>query len=870
MSKRDPYIIRRINFRRIIVVTLISILLVLLILFAFVMESGLPVTFKNLAALHQEHPSLFLLDLLPLFISALLHPMHFIMNRAIREYEDRVRASQVLLERNTEFARVLSEGENPEPYEEMLETDLGKALKMIQLNIKANRRKEREQSWIAEGKDMVSKVLREQQDLGELAYEVLRILNDYIQSVQGAFYLYDEETKLLTNISTYAYNRQKFLDQQFSIGEGLVGQCAYEMDYIYRTEIPADYVTLSSGILGDQKPECILLVPLLTNDKLQAVIEFAFLKERIPKLTIQFMLELGEIIARTLLNLKMNLRTQHLLEESRKMTDELQKNEELLQDQARDMITTQKELKTANIRLEGKIEEARQANERLHLMLEHASEIISIYNGEGQLTYVSPSVINIFGYTVEEMIAGKDLERMGKSDATRLAKTFELLRETPGGLESLEYSFIRKNGERIRLRTTVRNMLHDTAINGFLLNTTDITESIRMEKEQRLKTRMQALSENSLDLILRLSSSGVIYYANPIVETYTGFTPSSLMNRNLSEIPLHHVFSDLFDEILSAMAESPVKQNLQITLPRDMGNFSTERILNVDAIPEFQERELETILVVGHDITESKRIEKEIKVQNLKVQESINYAERIQSSILPEIAHIRKAFPRSFVFYKPRDVISGDFPWFFENEDSYYIAAVDCTGHGVPGALLSLVGLFLMNKLASLNPGISAGELCESLHQEVRKALKQDRHNPGTRDGMDMAMCRFIKKKSRLEFSGAHRPLYHLSEGEITVYKGDRKAIGGLRHPKKPEVPFSNTEVSYEHGDKFFFFTDGLTDQLGGPEGLTYGSGRVRQMLLEHPGYTIPQFQEFFQSDFSAWKGNERQLDDLLLIGIEV
>ncbi|MCK5066146.1 MAG: SpoIIE family protein phosphatase, partial [Bacteroidales bacterium] len=482
----------------------------------------------------------------------------------------------------------------------------------------------------------------------------------------------------------------------------------------------------------------------------------------------------------------------------------------------------------------------------------------------------SPSVIHIFGYSVEEMIAGKDRERMGKDDAVRLARVFEQLKETPGAIENLEYSFIRKNGERIRLRTSVRNMLHDTAIKGFLLNTTDITESIRVEKEQRLKTRMQSLSENSLDLILRISTTGVIYYANPIVEDYTNIAPSSIVNRNKSEVPFRQVFSDLIDEILAAMIESPVKKNLQVTLPLEMGEIKMERILNVDAIPEFQGTELETILVVGHDITEAKRIEKEIKVQNRKVQESINYAERIQSSVLPEIAHIHKAFPRSFVYYKPRDVISGDYPWFFETEDSKYMAAVDCTGHGVPGALLSLVGHFLMNNITGLRPGISAGELCDALHLEVRKALKQDRHNPGTRDGMDMAMCRFLKKKPVMEFAGAHRPLYVLSEGEITVYKGDRKAIGGLKHPKKPELSFTNTEIQYRQGDKFFFFTDGLTDQLGGPEGLKYGSGRVRQVLLENAGFTIPQFHDFFQTDFEEWMGKERQLDDLLLIGIEV
>jgi len=847
----------------------ISVLLVILILFAFLMESGLAITFKNVANIHVTHPSLFLMDLIPLFVAIFLFPMHIAMNRSIEEYENRVKESTELVKRITGFARELSEGADPDPFEEMMESDLGKALRMIQINIKSNRRKEREQSWIAEGKDIISKILREYQDLDELSYQILKSLNSYIKSIQGAFYLHDEESGLLTNRATYAYNRRKYIQQQFRIGEGLVGQCGFEKDYIYRTEIPEEYVTITSGIIGDQKPSSILLVPLITNEELEGVIEFAFLGDRIPKLTIQFLLELGEIIARTLLNLKMNLRTEGLLQESRKMTEELQKNELQLQESAHEMTLAGSKLESANIQLERKIEEAQHAQNRLHLLLEHASEIISIYDKEMNLSYISPSVINIFGYTVEEMISGKDMERIGREDATTLRKTLDRLRETPERIESLEYSFIKKNGERIFLRTHCRNMLDDSAIKGFVLNTTDITESVKAEREQRLKTRMQSLSENSLALILRLSTSGQIHYANPIVEDYTDIAPHTMANRNLSEVPFKKDFAALLGNILSSMIASPVKKNIQVMLPLEMGEYRSERILSVDAIPEFQDTELETILIVGHDVTEAKRIEKEIKVQNRKVQDSINYAERIQSSILPEVSHIRKAFPRSFVYYKPRDVISGDFPWFYESEDSYYIAAVDCTGHGVPGALLSFVGLFLMNNITGLNPGISAGELCESLHQEVRRTLKQDREKPETRDGMDMALCRFLKKKPVMEFAGAHRPLYILSEGEITVYKGDRKAIGGLKHRKKPEEPFTNHEISFLKGDKFFFFTDGLTDQMGGPEGLKYGSGRVRQVLLENAGYTLPQFHDFFQSDFTTWMGKERQLDDLLLLGIE-
>lgn len=869
MAQRDSYIINRINQRRILVVSAISFLLVALILCAHLMESGLPISLHSLIRVHREHPSLFLIDLLPVFVIAFLYPMHRLMNRAITKYEEQVKESNLLVKRNTGFAQELSEGDNPEPYKEMMDTDLGKVLRMIQLNIKSNRRKEREQTWIAEGKDIVSKVLREQQEMDELSYQVIRSLIQYIKATQGALYLYDEQKETLTNRANYAYNRRKFVNQVFRMGEGLVGQCAYEMDFIHRTEIPEDYITISSGILGDQKPDSILLIPLIANEELHGIVEFAFLGERIPKLTIQFLLELGEIIARTLMNLKMNLRTQYLLEESRKMTDELKRNEIQLQENAREMQSSQEKLETANIRLEGKIQEAQHATDRIHLLLEHASEIISIYDDSLNLTYISPSVINIFGYSTEEMIGGKDMERIGRGGAVRIRKTLEKLRENPAITDNIETTFIRKNGERIYLSTHCRNMLEDSAINGFVLNTQDITESVHMEREQRLKSRMQSLSENSLDLILRISSSGVIHYANPIVEDYTDISPHTMINKNPGEIPFNKVFSELLEQILAFMAETPVKKNIQVTLPLLMGEYQSERILNVDAIPEFQENELETILIVGHDVTEAKRIEKEIKVQNRKVQDSINYAERIQSSILPEISRIRRAFPKSFVYYKPRDVISGDFPWLFETDDAWYIAAVDCTGHGVPGALLSFVGLFLMNNITGLNPQISAGELCEELHQEVRKTLKQDREKPETRDGMDMALCRFMKKSRVMEFAGAHRPLLVLSEGEITVHKGDRKAIGGLKHPRKPEQPFTTIEVPYQSGDKFFFFTDGLTDQMGGPEGLKYGSARVRQVLLENAGYTMHQYNDFFTSDFTGWMGKERQLDDLLLIGIE-
>lgn len=823
---------------------------------------------SNLTGAHRDHPVLFLFDLLPLWIFLILWQAKKALQQRIDAIATELKEQKNLLEQNSSFARALAEGDNPPAYPEMLQSELGQALKLIHLNINSNRRKEREVTWITEGKEIISRVLRLHNQLDELSYQILKSLSKYIGAIQGAVYLHEEENLELRNIAVLAYNRRKYTDQRFRTGEGLVGQCAYEMDYIYRTEIPDDYLTITSGILGDQKPKSILLVPLITNDALQGIVEFAFLEPKIPRITIQFMLELGEIIAQTFFNLRVNEKTHTLLEESREMTATLQKNEQILQQNAEEMKYTQEQLQTANTELQKKIEEEQLSQNRLHALLENASEIISVYDDSFSLKYISPSVEHILGYSPEEMMKGKDFERIDRESSTAIRKAFDQLQKDPGQHIRIEYPFARKDGKRIFLSSNIRNLLDAPSIRGFIFNTRDITETKLIEKEQRIKSRMQSLSENSLDLIMRISTSGVIYYANPVVEDYSGIPPAGLLNKPIADVPFNTTLAEILEQALHRVTTKPVKMIMEETIPYYMGEKAGERILNINVIPEFQENELETILFVGHDITEAKRIEKEISITNMKIQDSINYAERIQSSLLPSMPAIRKAFPQSFVYYRPRDVISGDFPWFAETGDAWFIAAIDCTGHGVPGALLSFIGFFLLNNITALHPGRSAGEICETLHNEVRHTLKQDVKNPGTRDGMDLALCKIYKNREKLEFVGAHRPMYLLREGEVNVYKGDRKAVGGLVNSKNPEKPFTTSEVKLRKGDKLFLFSDGLTDQMGGPDGLKYSPARIRKHLLEHPGFTMQQFSDHFERDFSSWLGNESQLDDVLLIGL--
>ncbi len=869
MSDSDKKYDQILIARNIWLYSLIGLIIVVLSWMLLSLDQNYEFSLQNWLNAHINNPAIIVFDGLPLYIYIILSLARKQFEKKLGKLSNEQISTQKILDENTEFAKLLAEGENPPLSNAMLTSELGQSLKLIQLNSKSTRRRERDITWITEGKDLISLILRVNNQIDILAFQILKSLSKYIGAVQGAMYLYDDEKKQLENISVLAYNRRKYVHQLFNIGEGLVGQCAFEMDYIYRTEIPDEYISITSGILGDQKPKSILLVPLITNDQLQGVIEFAFFETKIPKLTIQFMLELGEIIARTFYNLRVNEKTRFLLDESRKMTDELKNNEQILNENGEKMRITQDELQKTNEQLKAKIDEANNAQNRMHWLLKNASEIISIYDENFKLKYISPSVDHILGYSSEEMISGKDFERIDQTGSNEIRKAFENLLIQTDQLIEIEYTFVKRDGERLFLRSTIRNRLTDPSINGFIFNTSDITESRRIEKEQRLKTRMQSLSENSLDMILRISSSGIIYYANPVVENYSGISSSSIVNNPLHDVPFPDILAAFLQSSIHQIKEKPVKMNRQENIPIHLDEKTSERILNFDVIPEFEEGELETILIVGHDITEAKRIEAEIKITNRKIQDSINYAERIQTSILPEAARIEKAFPKSFVFYKPRDIISGDFPWFYETEDAWFISAIDCTGHGVPGALLSFIGFFLLNNITALNPSLSAGEICDSLNSEVRRTLKQDQKNPDALDGMDLALCKIYKKENKMEFSGAHRPLYLFREGEITVLKGDRKAIGGLRHPKKPEENFITHQFDIRKGDKIFFFSDGLTDQMGGPDGGKYGPGRVRDILLKNPGFTIRQFHKFFEYDFTTWLGEERQLDDVLLIGIE-
>jgi PAS domain S-box-containing protein len=442
---------------------------------------------------------------------------------------------------------------------------------------------------------------------------------------------------------------------------------------------------------------------------------------------------------------------------------------------------------------------------------------------------------------------------------------FDKLLSDPDEKVTAQLLYYRKGGETVWLEATGTNLLNDPAIRGIVVNTRDITERRRAEKESRMRGQMQALSENSPDLIMRLNPQGKVFFVNPTIKTLTGFKPEQLINRDLNDVGLNTNVVEVLYRLLREVAQKSAKVSREIDFPA----ISGDRIMQVVSLPEMNEsKTLESVLFVAHDITERKHNEIELRETNKKVSESINYAKRIQRAILPDSHSIQTKFPNSFIYYKPKDVVSGDFPWFVQKEEYVYIAVVDCTGHGVPGALISLVGYFLLNSITKSN-NLDCGRVLDLLNDGVTKTLKQDVDST-TKDGMDIALCRINIKNNTLDYAGAHRPLYYLpANGELKQVKGDKFPVGGGVLHYKDRTNFKNHQISLNPGDSIYFFSDGLPDQFGGIENRKYSPKQVRDVIEQNRYCDMSAMHRCIADSWETWKGNNRQTDDILMIGIK-
>lgn len=261
-----------------------------------------------------------------------------------------------------------------------------------------------------------------------------------------------------------------------------------------------------------------------------------------------------------------------------------------------------------------------------------------------------------------------------------------------------------------------------------------------------------------------------------------------------------------------------------------------------------------------------------IEKQKEKIVDSITYAQRIQQSILLEEEEIQKHFPDCFIYYQPKDIVSGDFYWFAQIQDKIIIAAIDCTGHGVPGAFMSMIGNTLLNQIVNEKGVTIPADILKHLNQGIYQALRQGKEGPLSLDGMDMALCSIDFKNAEIQFAGAQNPLYIVTGNEVEIIKGDIYGIGGGGFLSKKfdltKREYTNHTIPVKKEMSIYLLTDGYMDQFGGDDERSFGRQKFKELLLSSQHLTMREQKTFFESAHIEWKGSFPQLDDILIIGI--
>ncbi len=261
-------------------------------------------------------------------------------------------------------------------------------------------------------------------------------------------------------------------------------------------------------------------------------------------------------------------------------------------------------------------------------------------------------------------------------------------------------------------------------------------------------------------------------------------------------------------------------------------------------------------------------VEQKQKVEGLykDLTDSIRYAKRLQSSILPSDEWIADKLPYSFVLFKPKDIVSGDFYWFEETTKGKQIfAAVDCTGHGVPGAFMSLVGHNGLHQAVNEHELEDAGKILDDLDRSATKSLTRTSEGESVNDGMDMALCTLDKENRRVQFAGANNPLYIVRNEELLEYKADKNPIGG-----QEDHNYSTIDIDVQKGDILYVFSDGFPDQFGGPKGKKFKYRPFKELLISISDKPMSEQKEVLDRTIEEWKGDLEQIDDILVIGVAV
>ena len=436
--------------------------------------------------------------------------------------------------------------------------------------------------------------------------------------------------------------------------------------------------------------------------------------------------------------------------------------------------------------------------------------------------------------------------------------------------------------------------------------------------EKRVEDRTKELQEKNLELeklsivaretdnsILITDSTGNIEWLNDGFKRHYEYTEEDYRNiqgESLFMISGHPQIKELFTKCISTKKSVSYES-------KHVLKSGTKRWFQTNLTPIIENNKVKRLIAIDSDITERKKAEAKIKERNRKLwsmslsvhgekeevekmkglleesnkhmTESISYASHIQRAILTPMNEIKKMLPNCFVIYKPKDIVSGDFYWFanltnkFSNDENnkskkpnrkIMVAVCDCTGHGVPGAFMSMIGNDLLNQIVLEKEIFQPSEILKNLHLGITFALRQETESAESMDGMDAAICLLDLDNNELQYAGAHRPLFHCNS-ELEVIKASKMGIGGHKEIKRN---FVNHTVKLSKGDCFYIFSDGYTDQFGGLKNKKFKTSRLKELIPKIHSLEINEQEKVLTEEIDNWMGIYPQTDDILMIGVKI